>query len=63
MRLRLILRGFDRRTTDDDTFTANKRRAREICTGDRWDELTGAVVEHRTDPWTAADAMLGGVLG
>jgi LAO/AO transport system kinase len=40
-----------------------RERAREICTGDRWDELTGAVVEHRTDPWTAADSMLGGVLG
>ncbi|MDX2381536.1 MAG: methylmalonyl Co-A mutase-associated GTPase MeaB [Acidimicrobiia bacterium] len=33
-------------------------RAREICTGERWDELTTAVVEHTTDPWTAADEML-----
>jgi LAO/AO transport system kinase len=34
------------------------RRAREICTGDRWDELTDAVVAHSTDPWSAADEML-----
>ncbi len=40
-----------------------RERAREICTGERWDELTEAVVGHRTDPWTAADSMLGGVLG
>jgi LAO/AO transport system kinase len=40
-----------------------RERAREICTGERWDELTDAVVGHRVDPWTAADSMLGGVLG
>jgi LAO/AO transport system kinase len=34
------------------------RRAREICTGDRWDALTDDVVERRVDPWTAADEML-----
>jgi LAO/AO transport system kinase len=34
------------------------RRAREICSGERWDELTDAVVAGRTDPWTAADEML-----
>ncbi len=34
------------------------RRAREICTGERWDELTDAVVAHTTDPWSAADEML-----
>ncbi len=34
------------------------RRAREICTGDRWDALTEAVVARTTDPWTAADEML-----
>jgi len=38
------------------------QRAREICTGDRWDALTAAVVEHESDPWTAADTMLEGVL-
>jgi LAO/AO transport system kinase len=35
-----------------------RERAREICTGDRWDELTDAVVARTTDPWTAADEML-----
>jgi LAO/AO transport system kinase len=38
-----------------------RERAREICTGDRWDELTVAVVEQSTDPWTAADEMLGDI--
>ena len=37
------------------------RRAREICTGDRWDELTDQVVARTTDPWTAADEMLSAV--
>ncbi|BAN01392.1 putative metallochaperone MeaB [Ilumatobacter coccineus YM16-304] len=37
------------------------RRAREICTGDRWDELTEEVVARSTDPWTAADEMLVGL--
>ena len=37
------------------------RRAREICTGDRWDELTDEVAERVTDPWTAADEMLAGL--
>ena len=37
------------------------RRAREICTGDRWDELTDEVAERTTDPWTAADEMLAGL--
>ena len=36
-------------------------RARQICTGDRWDQLTDAVVTHATDPWTAADEMLSGI--
>jgi LAO/AO transport system kinase len=34
------------------------RRARDICTGRRWDELTDAVVARTTDPWAAADEML-----
>ncbi len=38
-----------------------RERAREICTGDRWDELTEAVVAQTTDPWTAADEMLGDI--
>ncbi|MFT4774093.1 MAG: LAO/AO transport system kinase [Candidatus Azotimanducaceae bacterium] len=37
------------------------RRARAICTGDRWDELTHEVVARTTDPWTAADEMLSAV--
>ncbi len=37
------------------------RRARQICSGTRWDELTDAVVERSTDPWTAADEMLAAV--
>jgi LAO/AO transport system kinase len=37
------------------------RRSREICTGDRWDELTDEVVARTTDPWTAADEMLSAV--
>jgi GTPase len=37
------------------------RRARQICSGERWDELTDAVVERSIDPWTAADEMLAAV--
>jgi LAO/AO transport system kinase len=37
------------------------RRARQICTGDRWDELTDEVVARHTDPWSAADEMLSGI--
>ncbi|MBV1893079.1 MAG: methylmalonyl Co-A mutase-associated GTPase MeaB [Ilumatobacteraceae bacterium] len=37
------------------------RRAREICSGERWDELTSEVVALTVDPWTAADEMLGSV--
>ncbi len=36
-------------------------RAREICTGDRWDQLAREVLDRSTDPWTAADEMLEGV--
>jgi LAO/AO transport system kinase len=39
-----------------------RQRAREICTGERWDALTEAVAAHECDPWTAADTMLEGVL-
>jgi LAO/AO transport system kinase len=38
-----------------------RERARDICTGDRWDQLTEEVVAQTTDPWTAADEMLGGI--
>ena len=40
-----------------------RQRARQICTGDRWDALTDDVVAHRADPWSAADDMLAGVEG
>ncbi|MCU0260958.1 MAG: methylmalonyl Co-A mutase-associated GTPase MeaB [Ilumatobacteraceae bacterium] len=33
-------------------------KARDLTTGDRWDELTDEVLHHRVDPWTAADEML-----
>ncbi len=35
-----------------------RERARELCTGDRWYEVTGEVTEQRLDPWSAADEML-----
>ena len=35
-----------------------RERARQVCTGDRWDELTDEVLGRRVDPWTAADEML-----
>ena len=38
-----------------------EQRAREICGGERWDELQGEVLQRRIDPWAAADEMLGGV--
>lgn len=38
-----------------------RERAREICTGERWDELSDAVADHAVDPWTAADEMLAGI--
>ena len=33
-------------------------RARELCTGERYEALTEQVVDRRLDPWSAADAML-----
>ena len=36
-------------------------RAREICTGDRWDQLESGVAARQVDPWGAADEMLKGV--
>ena len=35
-----------------------RERAREICTGERWEQLTDEVAAQTTDPWTAADEML-----
>ena len=37
------------------------RKARTICTGERWDELTDEVAQRTTDPWTAADEMLAAI--
>jgi len=38
-----------------------RERARTLCSGDRWDELSADVEQQRTDPWTAADEMLEGI--
>lgn len=38
-----------------------EHRAREICTGPRWEEIQSDVTALRTDPWSAADEMLKGV--
>lgn len=38
-----------------------EQRAREICTGDRWETLQQDVLDRRIDPWSAADEMLKGV--
>ena len=35
-----------------------RERARQICTGERWDDVTNDVVALRRDPWSAADEML-----
>ncbi len=37
------------------------QRARDLCSGQRWEQLTDAVAERTTDPWTAADEMLAGI--
>ncbi len=36
-------------------------RAREICTGDKWETLQDGVLGRSIDPWSAADEMLKGV--
>ncbi len=36
-------------------------RARQLCTGERYDELVLDVLDRRVDPWTAADEVLRGV--
>ena len=35
-----------------------EQRARQITTGERWDELQAGVIARTTDPWSAADEML-----
>ena len=39
-----------------------EQRARELCTGERWDALTDDVLAGDIDPWSAADEMLAPVL-
>ena len=39
-----------------------EQRAREVCTGDRWESLTDDVFAGTVDPWSAADEMLDPVL-
>jgi LAO/AO transport system kinase len=39
-----------------------EQRARELCSGERWDQLTAAVLDRSIDPWSAADEMLDPVL-
>ena len=41
--------------------TGSDARAREICTGDRWDAAHRRGRRRTTDPWTAADEMLAAV--
>ena len=38
-----------------------EQRARDICTGERWDSLQTGVLNRSIDPWSAADEMLKGV--
>ncbi len=38
-----------------------EQRARDICTGERWDSLQNGVLGRTIDPWSAADEMLKGV--
>ncbi|MGD9704959.1 MAG: methylmalonyl Co-A mutase-associated GTPase MeaB [Acidimicrobiia bacterium] len=40
-----------------------EQRARELCTGERWERLQVGVVQRTTDPWSAADEMLAGIGG
>lgn len=35
-----------------------EQRARELTTGERWDQLQADVIARTTDPWAAADEML-----
>ena len=39
-----------------------EHRAREICTGDRWEEIQTEMLSRSRDPWTSADKMLRGIL-
>jgi LAO/AO transport system kinase len=37
-----------------------EERARQLCSGERWDQLEAEVVDGTLDPWSAADEMLAG---
>jgi LAO/AO transport system kinase len=39
-----------------------EHRAREICTGTRWDEIQNEMLARSRDPWSCADEMLAGIL-
>ena len=39
-----------------------EHRAREICTGERWEAIQNEMLSHSRDPWSAADEMLAGIL-
>ena len=39
-----------------------EHRAREICTGDRWEEIQNEMLSRSRDPWSSADEMLHGIL-
>ncbi|CAN5705162.1 methylmalonyl Co-A mutase-associated GTPase MeaB [soil metagenome] len=39
-----------------------EQRARQLCRGERWDELVDQVLDRRLDPWAAADELLAPVL-
>lgn len=39
-----------------------EHRAREICTGERWDAIQREMLARARDPWSAADEMLAGIL-
>ena len=39
-----------------------EHRAREICTGDRWEEIQTEMLSRSRDPWTSADEMLRSIL-
>jgi LAO/AO transport system kinase len=38
-----------------------EQRARQLTSGERWDDLRRQVTEHSLDPWAAADEMLASV--
>ncbi len=39
-----------------------EHRAREICTGYRWEEIQNEMLSRSRDPWSSADEMLRGIL-